>query len=917
MTPERWLRIEEIYHAAREREPNSRAGFVTEACGGDLDLEREILTLLDCDISATGAILNRPVMQADASDATASPAPGARLGPYEIQAPLGAGGMGTVFRARDTRLGRPVAIKIGQARFSDRFEREARAISALNHPNICTLYDVGANYLVMELVEGDTLAARLKKGALPIETAVSYGAQIADALAAAHAKGIIHRDLKPANVMIAKSGVKVLDFGLAKSDEDQTVTATQAMVGTPAYMAPEQREGRGCDARTDIYALGLILKECIAGRAGRSGGVSGGVSSGMSAVSPQLAHVVERCLEADPENRWQSARDVKRELEFALAQPTPAAAPAPPQHARSWIWWAAAAVAAVGLAVAARTWLTRTTSPPKVVRLAIALPEEDAQVDPGRLNGPPAISPDGAIVVMPLRRGSEGALWVRRLDSDRFERLAGTEQAAQPFWSPDGKQIAFFAGGKLKKMRVPDGAPETLCEVKPEEARGAAWSSRGAILFGINYTGLKRVPESGGQAALVAGIDASIQENSLRFPVFLADGNRFIYFSRTADPRLHGIYLDALDGSGKRPRKKLVDADGPAELGRDPYSGRDFLLFPKDGHLWAQQFDNGAGAVTGERRSISDDVGQFSLSATGSLVYRRAASELNSLTWFDRSGRRDGTIGQPGDYWDVGLAPDERYVSVINHRSAEGRFWVELIDIARNLQTPFTDPSAISRSPTWSRDSKQIYYLSMTGAEGQIEVKPVDGAGTARVLSRSQPRYDLHDLSPDGKTFLAERWIAADDRHLALSPSAQLEWQPLAAGGSIAAMGQFSPDGRAIAYESNESGSLEVYLTDFPAMQRRLRISTSGGAEPRWRHDGKELFYLAPGGVIAAVAMAGSLEMAAAKPAALVKFAVRADNAAGFQYAVTRDGQRFLVVDHSASGAAKDLSVIFNWPQLF
>ncbi|MDQ6678676.1 MAG: serine/threonine-protein kinase [Acidobacteriota bacterium] len=573
MTPERRQRIEEMYQAARNREPPERAAYIEEICGDDPDLRGQVESLLCHDDSSPEVPLNPPAWLAfgGPEGTAAKPAPGTRLGPYEIECALGAGGMGEVFRGRDTRLNRHVAIKLPHAQFTDRFEREARAISSLNHPHICTLYDVGPDFLVMELLEGETLASRLKKGPLPIDAVLQYAAQTASALAAAHGKGIVHRDLKPGNIMLTRTGVKVLDFGLAKGAEDETLTQAHGILGTPAYMSPEQREGRRCDHRTDIYALGLILREMASGKRG---------SPPPAAETPQFTQLVDRCLREDPEDRWQSASDLANILEWSRAQPAASSQSKPDAGSRrAWLVAAAAGI----LLLAAVVWkgiMPRIAAPP-VVRLALAIPSEGLVSDPGQLSGPPVISPDGKVVVLALAANGRSALWMRRLDSDRFEPLEGTEgTASQPFWSPDGTRIAFFADGKLKKIKMPHGLPEALCELRTETARGGAWSSKGVILFGVNYKGLMRISENGGDPVLVVGLDDRLKENSLRYPHFLADGNRFIYFSRTLDPRNHAVYLDALDTVGKVPRKKLAASDGPSAPGHDPLAGR-FPRFPE------------------------------------------------------------------------------------------------------------------------------------------------------------------------------------------------------------------------------------------------------------------------------------------------------------------------------------------------
>jgi len=567
------------------------------------------------------------------------------------------------------------------------------------------------------------------------------------------------------------------------------------------------------------------------------------------------------------------------------------------------------------LLVLARPWQTRQYGTPQVVRLTVALPEEDETADPGRLNGAPAISPDGKTVIIPLGSGARAALWMRRLDSDRFERLAGTEHGNQPFWSPDGKQIAFFAGGQLKKMAVPDGALQNLCDVPGGANRGGAWSPNGTILYGVNYQGLMRVAERGGEPALIVGLDQHIEENSLRYPQFLADGNHFVYFSRTVNPQHHGIYLDALDTVGKRPRKKIVLADGPSMVGHDLFSGRDILLFPNDGRLWAQRFDAASGSLDGERVAISDDVGQFSLSSTGTLVFHRIGSQRSTLVWFDRSGRLAGSVGKPGDYWDLQLSPDEQYAAALNHSSSNGNFWVEIIDLSRNLQSPFSDRSVRSFGPVWSRDSKQLYFTSVGEGANQILVKPVDGAGSARQVATSPALYYLRDLSPDGNTFLADRQSNPSQSGLASIVSGEFQWRSFGQSTAGALKGQFSPDGRWVAYQSNESGASEIYISDFPGIRHKFRISTAGGTEPRWRHDGKELFYMAPGGTVMVVSMENSPNLSGARPVALFKFMPKGGDA-GFLYAASQDGKRFLVVNWVVDAGSRGLSIVFNWPQL-
>jgi predicted Ser/Thr protein kinase len=480
MSPERLQEVEKLYHAARELEPGQRSALLAGACSGDEELRREVESLLAQDPAREG-LLDRPAAGLLEEAPVPALTAGALLGPYQIEAPIGAGGMGEVYRAIDTRLGRAVAIKTMQRKFSDRFDREARTISSLNHPNICTLYDVGPNYLVMELVEGETLAAKLKRGKLSIGDTLLYGGQIAAALAEAHSKGITHRDLKPRNIMVTKSGVKVLDFGLAKTQRDESLTASHAIMGTPAYMAPEQLEGKDCDARTDIYALGLVLREMTIGR--RNGATTG--------LPQHLAHVIDRCLAKEPEDRWQTARDLKAELEWA--PPDAERVISASRHSR--VPWVVAAALAVGLlGVSLVAW--RATRP-----LERPLMRFSVDLGPDAVEGPfitAAISPDGTRLAF-LARGPGGKqqLATRLLDQAQATQLAGTENAADPFFSPDGQWIGFFADGKMKKISVQGGAAVTLCDAP--FARGASWGEDGSIIVSlIAYYGLSRVLATGG-----------------------------------------------------------------------------------------------------------------------------------------------------------------------------------------------------------------------------------------------------------------------------------------------------------------------------------------------------------------------------------------------------------------------------------
>jgi Tol biopolymer transport system component len=805
--------------------------------------------------------------------------------------------MGEVFEAIDTRLDRKVAVKTCFAAFGSRFEREARAIAALNHPHICTLHDIGPNYLVMELVEGETLAARLRKGALPISLAIRYGIQIADALAAAHARGFVHRDLKPGNIMIARSGIKILDFGLAKSADTEAITVTQGVVGTLAYMAPEQMEGRACDSRTDIYALGLVLHEMTTGKRPVTG-----VAPGLPRL---LGHVMERCLMEDPDARWQSARDVKAELEWGAEQENSPTSRVP----RRYGFMAAAAIVlaaagAFGLGLISRAVPENAT----VVRLAIPLPEEDITANAPGAVGPPAISPDGRSVAFPLGAGPKRYIWLRNLDSGQFEHLRGTEGGNYPFWSPDGKQIGFFSNGKLRKLAVSGGDPQTLCAVPMGSERGGTWNAFGTIVYGVNYAGLFRVPDRGGDPVQVAGLDQRLGENSLRHPTFLSDGKHFIAFSRTRNLDDRGLYLYKLDAPG---RKKLGITDQEVAVGRDNSSGTEFVLYSKSGKLWAQAIDPGRENLKGDPSPIDDDVGLFGVSHNGTLVFRRTDIEQGQFTWFDRSGRPLQAVGTPVDSWDVSLSPDDRHIAFANHRSLDGHFSIWLVDTARNVSVPFSVQTERSFTPVWSPDGGRVYFYSARSGANAF-TRAVDDAVPEQPFAAAADLTGLQDLSHDGKFVLALRGPYRGVTSLVYASFGKDDWRPLLASDAPQVHGQFSPDGRWVAYESRESGAWEIYVVDFPGALRKRRISVAGGREPRWRHDGKELFYYAPeGGLMKADMNGGEAE----PPKRLFNILFSSD-IDGFHYAISSDGQRILAIKELGRERSRDLNVVINWPRL-
>ena len=638
--------------------------------------------------------------------------PGAKLGPYEILSRIGAGGMGQVWKARDTRLNRIVAIKISAAKFSERFAQEARAIAALNHPHICTLHDVGPDYLVMEYVEGPQIG-----GPLPLDRVLRLAIELASALEAAHRQGITHRDLKPGNILVTKSGIKVLDFGLAKIEHtkeaaanDQTLTKaiTQegSIVGTLQYMAPEQLQGKATDARADIFSFGCVLYEMLTGKRAFDGANTASVIAAImdrepppvaQVAPPALDWALRRCLAKDPDERWQSARDLRAALERVSDSATEVTSQLKPDHSRRmWI----AAIVVVTLAAVAVSAIHFREKPPEtpVMRFSIAPPEKNRFA---RVATPPAVSPDGRQVVFAATSDDgKSQLWLRPLDSLTAQPLAGTENAIYPFWSPDNKSIGFFAAGKLKKMDVSGGPATTLADAS--QARGGTWSHDGVIVFAPTpYSGLQQVPASGGVVRPATRFDTGAPPQ--RFPWFLPDGRHFLYLLGTGGRDQRTIRIGSLDSPGPDPTL-LGGADSSAMYAQG------HLLFVRGTTLVARPFDAKRLAFTGEEvpvaehlltRGIFNNSWVFSVSANGVLAYQSAGVSALHLTWLDRAGKRLGTVGDPGDLGEVQFSPDRRTAAVTVGEASSGKendIW--LYDVLRGLRTRFTFGPAPGEEPS-------------------------------------------------------------------------------------------------------------------------------------------------------------------------------------------------------------------------
>ena len=870
--------------------------------------------------------------------------PGTRLGPYEIVSPLGAGGMGEVYRARDTRLGREVAIKVlphdlaATPEIRARFEREARLISSFNHPNICTVHDVGHEgddfYLVMELIEGETLADRVKAGALPTSEVLRIGIQIADALDKAHRAGVIHRDLKPGNVMLARSGAKLLDFGLARtggpvegqgSQEhsptmSRPLTAQGTIVGTFQYMAPEQLEGVEADVRTDIWALGCVLYEMATGKRAFEGksqaslisAIMSGEPAPMAQLTPlsppALERLVKACLAKDPNDRVQTAHDVKLQLQWIVEGGSQAGVAAPVAARRksrerlAWIVAGAAALAAAAFAVPA----FQPKPPPKPVIFELTPPAQVRSVDL------PRISPDGRrLAFNAIDSLGIQSIWVRQMNSLEAQRIPGTEGATRPFWSPDSRFLAFFSGGKLYKVDVAGGPPIVICEA-PRGADGS-WGARGVILFdGSSADSVQRVDAAGGVATGATVIDRAHGETYTAWPQFLPDGRHFLYIAYLKGATGRTLRVGSLDS---KETKLLGEAASRVEYA----SG--YVLEVRDGVLLARKFDAGAHKFIGDPFPVAQNVevtgnaaARFSASSEGTLVYRSGvAAGDQRLLWLNRAGKEIGQVGDPGRYQSPALSPDGAQVAVVTRvPGGGGSIWT--YDLRRNLGSRFTFTDAGAFDAVWSPDGSRIAYDAQRSAYSDVFVKPVGGSGNETIVLSSDDRRVTTDWSSDGRWLALYMRSAAgtwDIAALSMVDSARVV--PILATPFNEFHPKFSPDGCWLAYASMESGDPEVYVQAFPGPGGKSRISNSGGTEPRWRGDGRELYYLAPDRKMMAVTVEPGPSPQFSLPHELFVAPVSPDFAIRNRFDVSKDGQRFLVVAESGAAAVGPTTVVLDW----
>jgi Tol biopolymer transport system component len=877
-------------------------------------------------------------------------AAGTKLGPYEIVGPLGAGGMGEVYRAKDTRLDRTVAIKILPALLSTdptrrmRFEREAKTVSALNHPHICSLFDVGSqdgiDYLVMECIEGESLAQRLERGALPTEQVLKIGAEMADALSVAHRSGVVHRDIKPGNIMLTKSGSKLLDFGLARPvasaatlatltasvpAQSSPVTEEGTLLGTFPYMSPEQVEGKELDARSDIFSLGAVIYEMLAGQRAFAGKSQLSVASAIlekevtpigslkPLTPPALEHAVSRCLAKDPDNRWQTARDLAGELKWigqsgtVGAAQTSGAVAAPARDTRTLLGWMVAAALAACLIVAAVWW--RRPEPASQTMYFAATFRSAAR---GM-----AVAPNGHTVAVAAYKEDERVdiLWLYEVGGKQAKVLPGSEGASFPFWSPDGTAIGFFSDGKLKRIDVEGGPAQTICDAP--NGRGGSWNREGKIIFTPNGEMgvlLQAVSASGGVPEPISMVDPKLEGAGHRWPVFLPDGKHYLFmtFNIRMQFAKSGIYVGEL-GSGNK--KFLLNAEANAA-----YAEPGYLLFYRDGTLFAQHFDPNRLELFGEPQTILAGVenlprlgfAAYAASSGQALVAQTGTgASLSRMEWFDRKGTEIGAVGKQDVYANLSLSPDGKMVATDRTDETNQNTDVWVYNLQGDGMKRMTFDPAIDATPVWSPDGKQLVFASGRNQAFDLYLRNADGTQEEKPIEQEAERDKYPTAwSPDGKHILYQH--AAEVWSLSFP---ELKHQLYLKSSASVKNAQFSPDGKWVAYNSNESGRWEVFVTSFPDAKGKWQISTGGGRQPRWRGDGKELFYLTPDAKMMAAPVTSGANFEAGAPVTLFQANPRELVATSeiAVYDVSKDGQRFLINTQVNTDAARPMSVILNW----
>ena len=867
-----------------------------------------------------------------------------RVGPYEIAAQIGSGGMGEVYRARDTSLGRDVAIKVlPDAVACDperlaRFEREAKTLAALNHPNIAHLYGLehadGVPALVMELVDGDTLADRIEHGPIPLDEALTIARQIADALDSAHTNGIVHRDLKPANIKLRPDGVvKVLDFGLAKLAESPEFTgkatlsptitspalATIAgvLLGTAAYMSPEQAKGRPADKRSDIWAFGCVLYEMLTGHRLFSGDdVTETIASvvkdrvDLNPLPARARRLVAMCLERDPKSRLRDIGDAWMLLDTDESRSDPRRRPRRDMHA---------AIAIAGMATIALTglaWVHFSETATAVQRLHYTI----EPVDGATLNRTTsfAISPDGRFIAMAAVTNGRTLLWLRSLDALEWQPLPGTEGGTNPFWSPDSRSIGFFDGQRLKKIAREGGPPLPLCTTSGLGL--GTWNRDDVILFSVSGPStpgrIYRGSAAGGECTAIPHLLGTS-------PIFLPDGARFLY-RVTPGKIADGLYLGSLDGLESR----LIVAGPGGLVGVAPAdidTRRGYLLFVRDNTLLAQLIDTGSGDPSGDPTPVAEELpllfgaAPVSVSRSGVIVYLSRGNAINQLVAYDRRGNPLGSIGAPGDVWNPSFSPDGRTIAYARFVGATPTSDIWLWDTTRNIEQRFTSESSRNDSPVWSSDGQRIVFRSTRSGQQDLWVRAADGSGRDEMVATSgNPKFPSQ-WTADGAVLYSENAGGTDIGLWSIPLSGARKPVKILDTRFEESQGQLSPDGRWLAYTSNQTGQPEIHVAPAAQPAAAIRVSGSGGEQPRWRRDGRELFFVAADGKImaATVRAVGEQPTSFDHEPAKALFDSRIAAAVftrAFQYDVTQDGQRFIVTtDTRSSRALPPLHVVVNW----
>jgi eukaryotic-like serine/threonine-protein kinase len=885
-----------------------------------------------------------------------------RLDHYEIIAPLGAGGMGEVYRARDTRLDREVAIKVLPADYAQdadrlkRFEQEARATSALNHPNILTVHDFGLHesspYLVAELLAGEELRAQLNAGALTPKKAIDYAQQVAAGLAAAHERGVIHRDLKPENLFVTNDGrVKILDFGLAKlkpqklaggvDSEAPTMkplTNPVVIMGTVGYMSPEQVRGQEADHRSDIFSFGIILHEMLSGQRTFTGDSlvelmnailkdePAELSETNAKISPQLERLVRRCLEKKPERRFQTASDLGFALESLTTQSgarmeTAAALPAVTEPVRQAPWfgnvrlaWGVAALLLLAALLFAVPYFRRAPAESRANYTYLPWPASVSGE-----NGSPAFSPDGRRIAFTAVTEGANHIWLYSLDAPEPVRVPGTEGARFPFWSPDSRHLGFFSGGKLKRIEAAGGTPEILCDAP--DGYGGTWNSAGVILFAPaqNSVGLHQVLDRGGVPTPVTSLDGARLETHHNFPRFLPDGRHFVFFARSAQLENIGIKLGSLD----QPQTSfLLRSDTNAE-----YSTAGYLIFMRGEKILAQRFDAEARSLRGDPVTLAEQ-GNRILSALYSplsvcedkwLIYQSGGNPNTQLVWFDRSGRQLSLVGTPGYYRSLNLSPNGAQVILERYEPQKvgGDIWS--FDLARETYDRLTSDSSHNIIPLWSPDGKQISFVSNREGFFAIWQKGVNGNDDKEEFVFKEEARSIYqtDWSNDGKYLVYRKFGEKTASDLWLLPlSGDRQPKPYLATQFNEDWGKVSPDGRWLAYQSNESGRYEIYVQAFPEPGRKVIVSKGGGTLPRWRRDGRELYYVAPDDKLMAVPVEMGANFGTGTPVPLFEVGSYGRRNNRYVYDVSADGQKILLLRPLEDATTRPLTVVQNWTAL-